>query len=200
MKRYAPVLLILLYLVTSTSCYYYKAKTYDNPGKKQIKFYRGIRESLNMDKYAIIHQGDKLWHVTNMETIVPKKKQRSPEFKVLFGSLEPVDSISEDYYERYEAADKRALRYKIRDEEYVIYQTHVFLNENVILYPDSFAIAISDIKRIENFQQATGRTSLTWTPFYLLIDILLSANTGHSGKSHHSGGGATNRQHAPRTR
>jgi predicted nuclease of restriction endonuclease-like RecB superfamily len=158
----------------NSGCFYYKSVGYDRKTTRQKKFCKKLRSSLNDDKYVIVHQGNNTWHLSNMVIDLPDRKYYAPNFNVMYGSLEGVDSLCGFYDNKYREKKRRALRYFECDEDHVISQVHVYVGEDSLLSIDAVSIPVSSINRIELYNQARGRTFWTWSPLYFLIGMLSS--------------------------
>ena len=193
----AQIIILLTCMGTNSGCYYYKSVVYAHDATRQKKFCRHLHSSLNTDKYVIVHQGNNTWHLSNMFINLPDRKNCTPNYTVLYGNLEEVDSVCAVYYNKYRERHQRAVRYFIEDEDYVISQVHVYLGENGFRLNDSISIPVSSIQRIEVYNQATGRTFWTWGSLNILTDILFSH--GSTSKQEPTKK-APNVQHGPRRR
>ena len=184
-RRAAQLLVLLACLLANTGCYYYKSVGHDQPATRQKKFCKELKSAFNADKYVIVHQGNNSWHLTNMVIDLPDRRHCSPAFKVIYGSLENVDSLTAFYYNKYQDDDRRALRYLLHDEQYVISQVHVYIDESTHLPAESVSVPLSSIRRVEVYKRAVGRTSWSWAMVNICVDILLSSGRhGHHHKQH----------------
>ena len=100
-RQSAQLITLLTCMAANSGCYYYKSVGHDRIATSQKKFCNELRSSLNTDKYVIVHHGNGMWHLNNMFITLPLKKRCSPNFNVLYGNLEDVDSISAFYYNKY---------------------------------------------------------------------------------------------------
>jgi len=125
---------------------YYKAQTVKTVTAQEIKEY----DSAN--KYIILHQISKFWHLSRIEV----------NDESLAGNLTVVP------YDRqkYDITDpNRGHRYIRADRYNVLDQVHLYLNDSVVPVIDSsghYKVALTDIKKIEVYQKDGSRTLLSW--------------------------------------
>jgi len=194
-RQLALLFILFACLGANSGCFYYKSVGHDRVATKPKKFCRKLRSSLNPDKYVIVHEGNNSWHLRNMVIDLPNRKRCAPDFNVLYGSLEDVDSLCAFYYDKYREKHRRAIRYLVADEDYVISQVHVYLANDSSFSTNSLSIPVSSINRIEVYNQATGRTSWSWAAVNILIDIIFSH---HSSPKHAPDVHQPKMQHGPR--
>lgn len=195
--RIFTIAALLLLACLSEGCFYYKSDIYTRTPDNQKQFYRHLRKSLRTNDYVIIHQGEQMRLLSNMDIgpILEERKLPVGDMKVATGRLTEVDSTARFYYEKYRSKHRRGVRYLKEDERYVIYQLHLYASHVDPTSEGRVAVPLSAINRIEVYKMAQGRTDFTWNIGFMFIPQHIGGGHGsHEGNN----GRHMNVQHSPR--
>jgi hypothetical protein len=150
MKYIYPICITMLavfFLSSLQGCMnYYKAQTFKTVTAREIKKYD------YENKYFIVHRDTLAWHLSGIEV----------NDESLAGNLSAVPAERSAYQI---TKPKGGHRYKGKDRYNVLDQVHLYLQDSAALAIDSsghIKVALTDIKKIEVYQKAKGRTTFSW--------------------------------------
>jgi hypothetical protein len=151
-------LLAVFFLSSLQGCMcYYKAQTANTVTAQEVRKY----DSAN--KYFILHRDTIFWRLSMIEI----------NNEILAGKLSGVPAVRWKY--DITGSTKAAHRYKQNDGPIVLNMVHIYLKSSSVPVIDSgghIKVALTDIKRIEVYQKAKGRTTLSWVlPPVLVVGI-----------------------------
>lgn len=140
--------LLVLFMCSLQGCMcYYKAQSVNTVTTQEIRKY------VSEKKYFILHRDSIFWHLSGIEV----------NDESLAGNL-TADVPAHRW--NYEITDSRkAHRYKRKNRDDVLDQVHLYLKDSIVPEIDSgghIKVALADIKKIEVYQKAKGRTFLSW--------------------------------------
>jgi hypothetical protein len=142
----AMLAVFFLSILQGCMCYY-KAQTVNSVTAREIRKY----DSAN--KYFILHRDSIFWRLSMIEV----------NDESLAGKLSGVPSERWKY--DITGSTKAVHRYKQNDGPIVLNMVHIYLKSSSVPVIDSdghIKVAFTDIKRIEVYQKAKGRTTFSW--------------------------------------
>jgi hypothetical protein len=150
MKKILPeisLFVLIAFLNMLSACNYYLVNTVqpmpsDSPTVKNV---------LAMKKYFILHQGDMVWHMTNMAVNEDKQELTCSTVPLPEGHLS---------YLKTKATGVN--RYKKSMENPPTYEVHIYISEHAELDSSQFMIPVSSIQKIDIYDQAVGATTASY--------------------------------------
>ena len=156
MKIIKPVLFPIIILGSLQSCmFFYKVQTVHNITYHEIRQY----DSLN--KYIILHQEDTAWLLSVIEydkNRIIGKISLLPHDHMKYKTTDPKKA------NRYIKGDKN-IKSKKPPETVVLDEVHIYINDTLIINhsnDDIVNIPLSGIIKVEIYQKAKGKTTLSW--------------------------------------
>ena len=144
------IAILLLFLGTLQGCkYYYKVQTVSQVNRHEVKTYDSL------DKYIILHQKDKAWHLTK---ILSTKD-------MLYGKLSVLPENRYKFLTTKPTGGNRYIKNKESNELYVLDEVHLYVKDSVVPAPydtGNIKIAFSSIQQAELYVKAKGRTTASW--------------------------------------
>jgi hypothetical protein len=166
------LLIIIAYLNMTTGCFYYKSISVANNKTEQKKFSKCLKKLNVADKYIIVHQGNIVLHLAEAHLNLSDGKKVSNKDSSLKrnyadflvrGKLEKVDSVYIRYMNKFREKDQRVVRYRKKNEKYVITQVHIYVPADIQLDNKVVSIPLSSITKIDVYKMAGGATVASWT-------------------------------------
>ena len=164
--KLASFAIILMLLGPLQGCmFYYKVQTEPLVRQQEIKKYDSL------DKYMILHQRDRAWHLSQpliSGNMVTSKLSELPSYRYKFQITKPKGG-------------NRYLKKKRCNESYVLDEVHLYLSEDVV--PErtdsgSVMISFSQIQTAELYVKAKGRTTTSWLIPAIVGPVLVGGVVG----------------------
>ncbi len=146
-SRIFSAILIMAILNLTTGCHpYYRSTTVVKSNTNPRRASYQINKFRNEDKYYVVHQGEKMWHL--QDASVNKKD------KTLKGIFEEVDSVHMHYITLMKQS-KKASYEKINKGD-VLSQVHLYVTEYAQEENSRIVISFSSIKQVDFYYQPKG--------------------------------------------
>jgi len=147
MKKYLPevsMFLLLIFLNLIAGCrYYYKVDRVQPVSKETVS-------KLPLHKYIILHQGDAVWHISNISI--------SDDGSELVGTAETLPS---DHYFYLTTIVPGANRYKPATQNPII-EVHIYTVEHAVNKSGLFVIPMAAIQKVDIYEPDTGTTAASF--------------------------------------
>lgn len=141
-----PALVIMVLLLTTQSCYYYRVNKTTEPVVVTVQ------KSQDAEKYIILHLGDNAWHISDITIGTDSISGKAFPLK----GHEYYKTTDPDKPNRYRAT-------VLHDQKDVLSEVHIYATEMANTGTVSVSIPVRAITRIDIYDKARGATTASWS-------------------------------------
>ena len=149
MKKFIPelsLIMLIAFLNLLSGCNYYMVNTVQKTPDNNT----AINNTLTKPKYFILHYGEKVWHMDNID--VNEEKQ---EIKCRISQLTP------DHHFYMHTKPTGVNRYKV-NKEFPTYEVHIYISEFAQLNDSMVMVPVGAIQKIDMYDKAMGATTASY--------------------------------------